>query len=170
MTQGVTVESRTGWTRYTASERPSIGCAVIKLSLIALAVWMGYQQHYVMACVIGAIALAIRLRRSESIIALQKLGLQIEQYGHTMWLSDSTRFFPLGNIRGVVINEVFHGFSVIFVLQIILEDADKLHVIFPRLLPRLDDLKTVRKGIRSVLFAGHVPDSNQPVDSRTQAE
>lgn len=168
MTQVVVDDHRPGSACYTAYETVGPVQSVIKLSLIAVALWKVFHRSYGMACVIGVVALMIRLRQSDSVIALEKIGVQLEQRGRIFWLSDSVHFFPLSKLRGIVINEIFHGFSVIFILQIILEDADELIVVFPRITPRLKDLTIVRKGINSVLFGKHVTDRTQTNQTRRE--
>lgn len=72
----------------------------------------------------------LRTRASETVLVIQNFGIQIKRRGAVRWLEDTSRFISACDILDIVINEVFSGFEVIHVLQIVVRDADTLEPLF----------------------------------------
>lgn len=71
------------------------------------------------------------LRKEESILVLQGLGVQTSTSSSYFLLSPTTTFIPTTQIQDIVIHEAFKGFEVRFFLAIIVTGATEVVVVFP---------------------------------------
>jgi phosphatidylinositol glycan class H protein len=88
----------------------------------------------------------------ESLTLLRGLGVQTSTTSSTYLQTPTTRFIPTTSIQDIFIHEAFKGFEVRFYLILVVEDEDKVVVVFPRLLPRRDMLEGVWRGARACLW------------------
>lgn len=99
-------------------------------------------------------AAVARVHASESLLVLRGLGVQTATAGGTYLSAPRTRFIPTAQIRDVLINEAFRGMEVRYYLVVVVEGEEDVVVVFPRLLPRLDVVERVWRGVRGCLFEG----------------
>ncbi|KAI8912170.1 PIG-M-domain-containing protein [Powellomyces hirtus] len=84
------------------------------------------------------IPLRLRAVHSESVTFIRNLGLAL----HTN--TTQTRFIPLTNVAGLVINEAITRLTVKYYLAVVVRDQEELVVVFENSMPRLDMLKRIR--------------------------
>lgn len=86
---------------------------------------------------------------------LRGLGVQTSTGGRTVFHPLQTRFIPTERVADVLVNEAFRGFGVRHYLVVVVRGGeDRLVVVFPELLPRLDDVARVLEGARACLYGG----------------
>ncbi|KAL2110393.1 hypothetical protein VUR80DRAFT_1236 [Thermomyces stellatus] len=105
------------------------------------------------ALVLAYIALR-RLHVTESVLVLRGLGIQTRTSAAVWGLGDATRFIPTEQIRDVLVNEVFVGFGVQYVLVVVVEGEEDMVVVFPRLGGGKEVVLRVWRGVRACLFEG----------------
>lgn len=112
------------------------------------------------AAVPAAAALALayvalrRLHVTESVLVLRGLGIQTRTSAAVWGLGDATRFIPTEQIRDVLVNEVFAGFGVRYVLVVVVDGEEDMVVVFPRLGGGKEVVLRVWRGVRGCLFEG----------------
>ncbi|SPN98529.1 uncharacterized protein DNG_01575 [Cephalotrichum gorgonifer] len=94
------------------------------------------------------------LHVTESVLVLRGLGIQTRSSAGLWGLGDATRFIPTEKIRDVLVNEVFVGFGVQYVLVAVVEGEEDMVVVFPRLRGGKDVVLRVWRGVRACLFEG----------------
>ncbi|XXG97239.1 hypothetical protein Hte_003534 [Hypoxylon texense] len=99
-------------------------------------------------------ALSLRIGREERLLVLRGLGVQTSTGGRTVFHPLRTRFIPTERVGDVLVNEAFRGFGVRHYLVVAVRGEDRLVVVFPKLLPRLDDVVQVLEGARECLYGG----------------
>lgn len=104
---------------------------------------------YVRAIVIGISML--RTGRTESFFVMKSLGVQLRSEGPFVF-SKRVRFVPTSEIVDIVINEVFVGLTIQYVMVVIIQGENRLEVVFDKLRPRLAILKSVWQQSRRCLF------------------
>lgn len=95
-----------------------------------------------------------RLHVTESVLVLRGLGIQTRSSGALWGLGDATRFIPTEQIRDVLVNEVFVGFGVRYVLVVVVEGEEDMVVVFPQLGGGKEVVLRVWRGVRACLFEG----------------
>lgn len=95
-----------------------------------------------------------RLHITESVLVLRGLGIQTRSSGALLGLGSATRFIPTEQIRDVLVNEVFVGFGVRYVLVVVVEGEEDMVVVFPRLGGGKEVVLRVWRGVRGCLFEG----------------
>jgi len=84
---------------------------------------------------------------------LRGLGIQTSSSkGNILAGRATTRFIPTEKIQDVLINEAFHGFGVRYYLVVVVDGEKDVVVVFPKLLPRVDVVETVWRGVRECLY------------------
>ncbi|KAI1769694.1 GPI-GlcNAc transferase complex, PIG-H component-domain-containing protein [Hypoxylon sp. FL1150] len=99
-------------------------------------------------------ALSLRIGCEERLLVLRGLGVQTSTGGRTVFHPLQTRFIPTESVGDVLVGEAFRGFGVRHYLFVVVRGEDRLVVVFPRLLPRLDDVVRVLEGARECLYGG----------------
>lgn len=88
------------------------------LSLLALCstiTWLVFRRGYV----------------EESLLVVRGLGVQTSTSSSSYLLTSSTRFISMTAIQDIFIHEAFIGFQVRYYLSIVVENEDKVVVVFP---------------------------------------
>ncbi|MBE3048701.1 hypothetical protein IMZ48_40625, partial [Candidatus Bathyarchaeota archaeon] len=85
------------------------------------------------AALLLASAALRRVHTTESVLVLRGLGIQTRSSSPVWGLGSAARFIPTEKIRDVLVNEVFVGFGVRYVLVVIVEGEEDMVVVFPRL-------------------------------------
>lgn len=102
---------------------------------------------------LGALyVLSQRIGVEERFLVLRGLGIQTSSSGATLFSSVRTRFIPTDKVQDVLVNEAFRGFGVRHYLIVLVKGEDRLVVVFPKLLPRLDTVVDVWQGARECLW------------------
>ncbi|KAI1780953.1 GPI-GlcNAc transferase complex, PIG-H component-domain-containing protein [Hypoxylon cercidicola] len=96
--------------------------------------------------------LSLRIGNEERLLVLRGLGVQTSTGGRTVFHPLQTRFIPTESVGDVLVNEAFRGFAVRHYLVVVVRREDRLVVVFPKLLPRLDDVVQVLEGARACLY------------------
>ncbi|KAI4870617.1 GPI-GlcNAc transferase complex, PIG-H component-domain-containing protein [Hypoxylon rubiginosum] len=100
-------------------------------------------------------SLSLRIGSEERLLVLRGLGVQTSTGGRTVFHPLQTRFIPTERVADVLVNEAFRGFGVRHYLVVVVRGGeDRLVVVFPELLPRLDDVARVLEGARACLYGG----------------
>jgi phosphatidylinositol glycan class H protein len=81
----------------------------------------------------------------------------------------TTRFIPTTSIQDVFIHEAFKGFEVRFYLMVVVEDEEKVVVVFPRLLPRRETLEIVWRGVRGGLWEDSMKSADREKNVESKA-
>lgn len=147
---------------------PALAVDLLTLSLLGWSVACGGTWKWLgILGLIGWVKVKTGVVLSETILTIGGLGLQLSTTRGLLLsfplissstlkipISTSSQFLPLTSISDVVINEGIYGWTIIYYLVIIQHNskAVKLHVGFPELLPRLDELLRVWIGVRHTLF------------------
>ncbi|KAI6092899.1 GPI-GlcNAc transferase complex, PIG-H component-domain-containing protein [Hypoxylon rubiginosum] len=114
---------------------------------------------------LGALySLSLRIGNEERLLVLRGLGVQTSTGGRTVFHPLQTRFIPTENVGDVLVNEAFRGFGVRHYLVVVVRGEDRLVVVFPKLLPRLDDVVRVLEGARECLYGGGGGEKNGHVE------
>lgn len=144
----VTSAKSEGVISYTIKSDMNWLILMIKCGLIGAAVLvLKYQMSWWKAAALVMLALLLRCQVTEGVLAIAGLGLQLERKGRIVFWSDESRFFAKHTILGILINEVFEGFQVNYVLQIVINHANEMSLIFPQLRPGLPMIKEVWQNI-----------------------
>ncbi|KNZ52856.1 hypothetical protein VP01_3426g1 [Puccinia sorghi] len=88
----------------------------------------------------------------ESVLILGPLGIQ---FSSTSLIRVTRQFVPREHIRQAIIHEAIVGWHVVFYLALVVQPDGGpmyIHQVFHNLEPRLNNLVTVWKGIRAVMF------------------
>lgn len=126
---------------------------VIFLQLLALGLMLAqYAVQRSIICLMVSVILLVFLRSevSERVLIIKGLGIQTEKRGRIRFCQDQTSFYPKNRMNAVVINEVFEGFRINYVLQMILKDQQELGLVFSVFRPKLSLLREVWLHINSV--------------------
>jgi phosphatidylinositol N-acetylglucosaminyltransferase subunit H len=111
---------------------------------------------YLLVVLLSLAALYIltqRLHTEESLLVLRGLGIQTSSSkGNILAGRATTRFIPTEKIQDVLINEAFHGFGVRYYLVVVVDGEKDVVVVFPKLLPRVDVVEKVWRGVRECLY------------------
>ncbi|BGP36985.1 hypothetical protein JCM10450v2_000895 [Rhodotorula kratochvilovae] len=159
--QDYTLRESTGnWhTRsYVARTVPRRFSALLSLVLLVggiVAFALGHLRYALVGLPLLAFALSRSVDTTET-LAILPLGVQL---AHTrslpvppIALSRSTRFLTRDRIAKIVINEGLQGASGRAYLAVVEKgDQGKVHVVFPNILPRREDLEPVWKAAQSLL-------------------
>lgn len=102
----------------------------------------------------------LRRGRSDSLLVMKNVGIQISLQRSWRFLTSSDRFVPVDRIMDMVIHEGFHGYGlVIFYLAILIrttnenqDTEDTIAVVFPQILPRKAVLVPIWRQTRLLLF------------------
>lgn len=111
----------------------------LRILVLSVAAY-GYRKEYMngyLTFLVAACSLALRTYKSESVLILDGLGVQTSQHGFVRWITDHSTFYAKNIIRACVINEIFEGFNISYVIQIIRENSDELSMLFPTVRPKL---------------------------------
>jgi phosphatidylinositol N-acetylglucosaminyltransferase subunit H len=111
-----------------------------------------YALLLLAACAGGLFVALRRLHATESLLVLRGLGVQTRSSGATFLSAGGTRFIPTEKIRDVLLNEAFRGYEVVYYLLIVVDGDDDVVVVFPKLLPGLDIVESVWRGVRGCLY------------------
>ncbi|KAI0393537.1 hypothetical protein F5Y17DRAFT_303634 [Xylariaceae sp. FL0594] len=116
----------------------------------------------ILASLAALYALTRRLHTEESLLVLRGLGIQTSSDDRSnvllRWIgrgatTTTTRFIPTQKIQDILINEAFTaGFGVRYYLVVVVEGERDVVVVFPKLLPRLDVVERVWRGVRECLY------------------
>lgn len=103
------------------------------LATTALTLYLCMRRDYVGQCILTYLQLTSMtdMRKEESILVLQGLGIQTSTSSSYFILSPTTTFIPTTQIQDIVIHEAFKGFEVKFFLAIIVTGATEVVVVFP---------------------------------------
>ncbi|KAH6841999.1 GPI-GlcNAc transferase complex, PIG-H component-domain-containing protein [Alternaria alternata] len=105
----------------------------------------------------------------ESLTILRGLGVQTSTTSLTYLQTPTTRFIPTTSIQDVFIHEAFKGFEVRFYLMVVVEDEEKVVVVFPRLLPRRETLEIVWRGVRGGLWEDSMKSADREKNVESKA-
>ncbi|RHZ47079.1 hypothetical protein Glove_593g32 [Diversispora epigaea] len=92
----------------------------------------------------------LNIVKSESILLIRDVGVQVK----TVYLNGRivSKFIDKDKISNIVINEGITILQVKFYMVILVEEADRMVVVFQHLLPKLNVLLQVYQGTRSIIF------------------
>lgn len=119
------------------------------------------------------VVLFLRTKITEGVLIIPGVGLQTCRLGQFRLLSDYRRFFPKNTLRVTLINEVFEGFVVNYVLQTFIEDLDSsarassrqltpvkggecapkytnIYLVLPTMRPKLQVLREIKDQINNI--------------------
>ncbi|CAJ0757101.1 19941_t:CDS:2 [Entrophospora sp. SA101] len=84
-----------------------------------------------------------------SILVVKDVGIQVK----TVYMDGRcvSKFIDISKISNIIINEGITMLQVKFYLALVVENQDRMVVVFENLLPKLYILKQVYRGIRSVI-------------------
>lgn len=122
-----------------------------RLILLVASISAGLARRWVVASLLFLIFTLLRSRKTENVLAIHGLGLQLDSKGYMRLLSGSSQFFGVQEIGGIFINEAFNGFGVVPVLQVAIPGANELHLVIKGLSPRLAQQQHIWLGLRAVL-------------------
>jgi phosphatidylinositol N-acetylglucosaminyltransferase subunit H len=104
----------------------------------------------------GLAALWLAARRTyatETLLVLRGLGVQTRSEAGSYLAGAATRFIATDRIRDVLVNEAFfNGGEVRYYLVVVVEGEEDVVVVFPGLLPGLDVVRTVWRGVKGCLY------------------
>ncbi|KAI8970008.1 GPI-GlcNAc transferase complex, PIG-H component-domain-containing protein [Mycotypha africana] len=128
-------------------------------SVIDLCIWgiliFLFQKHlylYVGLLLIAWIFIKKKSVRQESILAIKDVGIQVRTI---YWGGSSvSRFISKNRIEDIIINEGISFWQIKSYMAILVNDEDKMIVVFEHLLPRLRPiLLEAYKGTRKIIFS-----------------
>lgn len=108
------------------------------------------ERYFVYLAVPVIFFIILRPEVSERVLIIRGLGIQTEKRGRIRLFQDQSSFYPKNSMNAVVINEVFEGFRINYVLQMILKDQQELGLVFSSFRPKLKLLQDVWLHINSV--------------------
>lgn len=104
----------------------------------------------VLCAILAAPRLLLRERVTESIKVIYGVGVQLDKCGPLKLLGPKTRFIPKNAIRETLINEIFEGHHVVYVIQIILKDSNKILLGFETMRTQIDFISKVWNDIQDI--------------------
>lgn len=125
------------------------------LSALLLLVHVG-PPIFVRAAILGIACMRTSL--TETFSVFRSFGVQLESQGRFCW-QNRVRFIPEHDVVDIVINEVFVGFTIKYVLVIIVDGQSKLDVVFADSQPRLQVLQPIWQESRQCLYGSVNPSS-----------
>jgi len=119
--------------------------SLVRMLSILLSFYTYFAKHtnLYLSIAIAGCSLLLRSHRSEDVLIVDGLGVQTSQFGLVRNITDHKVFFPKNVIRACVINEIFEGYSVNYVIQIIKKDSDDVSPLFPKMRPGLAELHEI---------------------------
>lgn len=118
----------------TASMRVRLAVGCVGLAFLAFRFVCAYRRVYV-----------------EEVLAIRGVGLQLTTFGVFDQVRER-RFIDLKMIRSMVIHDAFFRYQPLFFLSSSIENSPRRLVYFNHTLPRLEVLRKVLVGVRSILY------------------
>ncbi|GAA6057386.1 hypothetical protein JCM3770_000738 [Rhodotorula araucariae] len=140
---------------YTARTAPPSRLALVSESVVAVVLIVARLRLAALLAI--PLVLWCSLETTETLTLVPSLGIQLSRTRRTplaplLTVSRSIRFLPLDCIANVVLNDALDAAQARAYLAIVDRDGN-VHVVFPSILPRPDDLEPVYNHARALLVA-----------------